>query len=227
MAEPDFLRATRAAYDAVAADYAVRFRDELADRPLDRAMLAGFAELVRAVGAGPVADIGCGTGRVTALLSSLGVPAFGVDLSPQMVAVARRSQPDLRFELGSMLALDLPDGCLGGVVAWYSTIHVPDDRLPAVFAEFCRVLAPRGLALLAFQSGDDTLHLTEALGHPVSLAVRRRRPEHVAALLTQAGLPVQARLIREPDNDGRFPERTPQAFVLARKPASPRPSDRG
>jgi SAM-dependent methyltransferase len=125
VAEPDFLRATRAAYDAVAADYAVRFRDELADRPLDRAMLAGFAELVRTAGAGPVADIGCGTGRVTALLSSLGVPAFGVDLSPQMVAVARRSQPDLRFEVGSMLSLDLPDGCLGGVMAWYSTIHIP------------------------------------------------------------------------------------------------------
>jgi SAM-dependent methyltransferase len=228
VAEPDFLRATRAAYDAVAADYAVRFRDELADRPLDRAMLAGFAELVRTAGAGPVADIGCGTGRVTALLSSLGVPAFGVDLSPQMVAVARRSQPDLRFEVGSMLGLDLPDGCLGGVMAWYSTIHIPDDRLPAVFAEFCRVLAPRVLALLAFQSGDDTLHLTEALGHPVSLAVRRRRrPEHVAALLTQAGLLVQARLLREPDNDGRFPERTPQAFLLARKPASRRPADRG
>jgi SAM-dependent methyltransferase len=218
VAEPDFLRATRAAYDAVATDYAARFRDELAGRPLDRAMLAGFAELVRAAGAGPVADVGCGTGRVTALLSSLGVSVFGVDLSQQMVAVARRSQPELRFDVGSMLGLDLPDGCLGGVMAWYSIIHIPDDRLPTVFAEFCRVLAPRGLALLAFQSGDDTLHLTEALGHAVSLDFRRRRPEHIAALLNQAGLLVQARLLREPDNDGRFPERTPQAFLLARKP---------
>ena len=99
-------------------DYSGRFGDELAAKPLDRAMLAGFAELVRAVGAGPVADIGCGTGRVTAHLTGLGLSAFGIDLSPQMIAVARRSHPDLRFDVGSMLALDLPDGALGGVPAW-------------------------------------------------------------------------------------------------------------
>jgi hypothetical protein len=47
--EPDFLRSTRASYNAVATDYAERFRDELAAKPLDRALLAGFAELVRLV----------------------------------------------------------------------------------------------------------------------------------------------------------------------------------
>ena len=167
--EPDFLRDTRASYDAVATGYAERFRDELAAKPLDRAMLAGFAELVRAAGARPVADIGCGTGRVTAHLNDLGLPVFGIDLSPGMVAVARRSYPGLRFDVGSMLALDLPDAALGGVLAWYSVIHLPDERLPEAFAEFCRVLAPGGLVLLAFQAGDESLHLAEALGHPVSL----------------------------------------------------------
>jgi hypothetical protein len=56
MTEPDFLRATRASYDAVAADYDERFSGELAAKPLDRAMLAGFAELVRTAGAGPAAS---------------------------------------------------------------------------------------------------------------------------------------------------------------------------
>jgi hypothetical protein len=37
--------------------------------------------------------------------------------------------------------------------------------------------------------------------------------------LSQAGLVVRARLMREPDEDGDFPEKTPQAFLLARKPA--------
>jgi trans-aconitate methyltransferase len=108
--EPEFLRRTRASYDAVAADYAERFRGELAARPLDRAMLAAFTELVRGGDAGPVADIGCGTGRVTAELSRLGLPVSGIDLSPQMVAVARQAHPDRRFDVGSMLSLDRPDG---------------------------------------------------------------------------------------------------------------------
>jgi SAM-dependent methyltransferase len=166
--QPDFLRATRASYDAVAADYSEHFRDELAAKPLDRAMLAGFAELVHTAGTGPVADIGCSTGRVTAHLNDVGLDVFGVDLSPEMVAVARRSHPDLRFDVGSMLALELPDGALGGVMAWYSIIHIPQERLPEVFAGFCRVLAPGGL-VLAFQAGDEPLHLTQALGHAISL----------------------------------------------------------
>ena len=219
MTEPDFLRDTRASYDAVAVGYAAWLRHELAAKPLDRTMLASFAELVRAVGSGPVADIGCGAGRVTAHLNDLGLPAFGIDLSPQMVAVARESYPGLRFEVGSMLALDLPDGGLSGVLAWYSTIHVPDERLPEAFSEFYRVLVPGGYALLAFQVGDEPRHVTQALGHPVSVDLYQRQPDTVAGLLARAGLAVRARLIREPDEEGEFTERTPQAFLLARKPS--------
>ena len=164
--EPDFLRDTRASYDAIATVYAERFRDELAAKPLDRAMLAAFAEVVRAGGAGPVADVGCGPGRVTGYLNDLGLPVFGIDLSPEMIAVARRTYPGLRFEVGSMLALDLPDAALGGVLAWYSLIHIPDERVPEAFAEFYRVLAPGGLVLLAFQVGDEVVHVAEARGAP-------------------------------------------------------------
>jgi SAM-dependent methyltransferase len=225
--EPDFLRATRASYNAVAADYARRFGNELAAKPLDRAMITGFAELVRAAGAGQVADVGCGTGRVTAFLDGLGLRASGIDLSPQMVAVARQSHPGLRFEVGSMLGLDLPDGALGGLLAWYSVIHIPDERLPGVFAEFCRVLAPGGYVLLAFQVGDGPVHLAQALGREISLDFHYRQPESVAGLLGQAGLVVRARLLREPDEDGDFPERTQQAFVLARKPGGSGHADTG
>jgi ubiquinone/menaquinone biosynthesis C-methylase UbiE len=145
-----------------------------------------------------------------------------VDLSPRMVAVARQAYPALRFEVGSMLALDLPDAALGGVLAWYSTIHVPDEQLPAAFAEFRRVLVPGGYLQLGFQVGDAPLHRTQALGHPVSLDSHHRPPDQVARLLSEAGLEVRARLVREPDDGGDFPEREPQAFLLARKPGGAR-----
>ncbi|TYB57368.1 class I SAM-dependent methyltransferase [Nonomuraea sp. PA05] len=218
MTEPDFLRATRASYDAMAVDYAAWIQDELAAKPLDRAVLAGFAELVRDADAGPVADVGCGPGRLTAYLHRLGLPVFGVDLSPRMIAEARRAHPALRFEVGSMLALDLPDRALGGILAWYSTIHLPDERLPEIFAEFHRVLAPGGHVLVAFQVGDGVSHRTKAAGHEISLSFHHRRPGPVADLLDQAGLSVHARLLREPDDHDDYPEDTPQAFLLARKP---------
>src|ERR1035441_8466052 len=91
-------------------------------------------------GSRPGADLGCGTGRITAHRDSLGVEAFGIDLSPAMVNLARLTHPDLRFNVGSITDLDLSDAAVGGVLAWYSTIHTPPQDLPSVFAEFSRVL---------------------------------------------------------------------------------------
>ncbi|MFC8537810.1 class I SAM-dependent DNA methyltransferase [Streptomyces sp. NPDC057249] len=210
------LHATRASYDTVAADYAALLADELAAKHLDRAMLGAFAAYVRGAGGGPVADLGCGPGRVTAYLRGLGLDAFGVDLSPGMVAEARRRHPGLRFEVGTMAALDLPDGSLGGAVAWYSLVHTPPRELGPYVAEFRRVLAPGGHLLIAFKAGDDEgVRLGHAYGHPVDLDVYRFDPDRVAALLGAAGLESRARLVRAADPA----ERTPQAFLLARRPA--------
>jgi SAM-dependent methyltransferase len=213
LSETSYLHRTRAAYDAVADDYAGTYDGELVDRPLDRALLAAFAELVQAGGGGPVADIGSGPGYVTAHLHALGLTTFGIDLSPRMVALARQAHPDLRFYEGSMTALDLPDAILGGIVAMYSIIHTPLDQLPLVFAEFHRVLAPGGRLLLVFQLRDQPRHATEWFGHAVSLDGNALSPDQAVELLDRAGFAVHARLVREPDGG----ETVPRAYLLARR----------
>lgn len=205
---------TRTAYDAVAPLYAELFSDMLDTRPLERALLAAFAELVQDHAAGPVADIGCGPGHVTAHLNALGPTTFGVDLSPAMIALAREAHPDLRFDEGSMNALDLADGVLGGILALYSVIHAEPRQLPAVFTEFRRVLAPGGHLLLGFFAGDDPL--PREFDHKVAPAYRWS-PDSLAELLRQAGFAEVARLVREPREDERFQ----QAHLLVRKPLEP------
>lgn len=209
---PDFLDDTRRSYDATADDYATWLAGELAAKPFDRGVLAVFAELVR----GPVTDVGCGPGRITAHLHELGVEVSGVDLSPGMLAVARRAYPHLRFAEATMTALPIEDGTLGGVVAWYSTIHVPDSHLPVALAEFRRVLHDGGLLQLAFHVGTTPVHLATSRGHDVALTFHRRRPEAVAELLRDNGFTIQAQLVRAPDRGGPYPEDTPQAYLLAR-----------
>ncbi|MGW1952261.1 class I SAM-dependent methyltransferase [Streptomyces sp. NPDC001920] len=214
MTEADFLATTRTFYDAVAEDYATLFRDALARMPLERAMLGLFAELVD--GDGPVADLGCGPGQATAVLASLGLPVFGVDLSESMLAIARREHPGLRFEQGSMLELDLPDGALSGAMSFYSSIHTPVERLPDLFAEFHRVLEPGAPLLVAFQAGEEHRHHDRPWGRPVALTFLRRRPRDMADLLTAAGFVLVSRTVREPDP--ALDETSPQAFLFARKP---------
>ncbi|MXM62474.1 methyltransferase domain-containing protein [Streptomyces sp. HUCO-GS316] len=214
MTEADFVTSTRTFYDAVAEDYADRFRDGLAAQPLERAILGGYAELVGA--GGRVADLGCGPGRVTGHLATLGLNVFGVDLSESMLAIARRENPRLQFEQGSMLELDLPDGGLAGAVSWYSSIHTPGDRLPDLFAEWHRVLAPGGHLLVAFQAGDQHRHHGKPWGHPVSLTFRRRRPERIVGLLEGAGFALVSQTVREPD----AAEFSQHAFLIARRPTA-------
>ncbi|WP_433179233.1 class I SAM-dependent DNA methyltransferase [Actinoallomurus sp. CA-150999] len=215
MREPSFLRTVQAAYDT----YGEASRAGLDDRPLDRAMLSTFADLVRAEGTGrPIADLGAGPGHVTAHLDALGLDVYGVDLSPAMVTLARRTHPHLRFVEGTMTALDVADEALGGIVAWYSVIHIPTERLPELFAEFHRALAPGGHILLVFQTGDEPLHLARAFGHDVSLVFHRWPIDRVSDLLRQAGFTEVARMTREPTG---ATEKVRRGYVLAVKPAGP------
>lgn len=206
-----FLAAVRAAYETVATDYAALLQDELERKPWDRAVLAAFAELVLTAGGGPVLEVGCGPGRIAGHLDGLGLDVRGLDLSPRMVDVARRAHPHLPFDVGSMTALSYPDSRLAAVVAWYSVIHVPPQHHPALFGEFRRVLAPGGRLLLAFQVGDERVHLERAYGHPVSLDAYRLPPHVVADRLQRAGLTVEVTLVRDPD----AAEALPQAFLTA------------
>lgn len=217
----DFIADTREGYDRTAVDYAERFHHHLDAKPVDKSMISAFADLILGGANTRVVDVGCGTGATTAMLAARGLDVHGIDLSANMIGQARRLNPDLRFSIGSMVDLDgLSDGSAGGVCAWYSIIHVPDDHLAGVFHEFHRVLEPSGLLLLAFQVGDEPRVLTEAFDRPVSLTFIRRRPRDVAEVLAHAGFRMYAELVRHPDGDGV--ESTPQAFLIARKDESAR-----
>ncbi|TNH30350.1 class I SAM-dependent methyltransferase [Micromonospora orduensis] len=212
MTVDDWLADTRTSYDTVAVDYAHLVRDFLAEAPYERAALALFAELVATTGGGPVADVGCGPGRITAHLHTLGVDAFGIDLSPGMIAVARRDHPDLRFEVGSMTDLDLPEDSVAGLIAWYSLIHIPDDQLGAVLAHFWRVVRPGGPLLLGFHVGDETTLKTEGYGgHPMKIHVHRRQPAKVSARLRESGFRVES------ETTVTSPESKLGAIIFARR----------
>jgi ubiquinone/menaquinone biosynthesis C-methylase UbiE len=208
MTTDGWLTDTRISYDTVAVSYAGFVRDAFAQQPYLRAALALLAEQAKG---GPVADIGCGPGHITAHLHELGVDAFGIDLSPGMIDLARRTHPGVRFEVGSMTELDLPDGSVAGLIAWWSLIHIPDEEVPAVFRHFHRVLRPDSPLQIGFHVGDESRFKTEGYGgHPMKVHVHRRRPEQVAEWLRQAGFVIEAQLLTDPDDK-------PGAILFARR----------
>ena len=206
---------TRESYDELAATYTERLFTELAGKPLDRHLLNRLAEDVR--GHGLVADLGCGPGHVARYLHDQGVRMLGIDLSPRMIDSARQRSPDIEFRVGDMRALDLPDGALAGIVAFYSLIHIGEPEMGATLRELRRVLAPGGLLLVAFHIGEETVHRDELWGHPVSLDFRFLMPSPMVARLIEAGFVVLERVEREPYPEAEHPSR--RCYLLARSPA--------
>jgi SAM-dependent methyltransferase len=205
-----WLADARVSYDTDAVGYADKVRGLLDDNPYLRASLALFAELVSDAGGGLVADVGCGPGYVTHHLRDLGVDAFGIDLSPEMIAIAKRDYPGVRFEVGTMTDLDLADNSVAGVLAFWSVIHVPDHAVPGVFAQFGRVLRPGGPLLVGFHVGDETHRTTQGYsGCSIDVYSHRRRPGQVARWLREAGFTIDAELVMRPDED------TPGAIIIA------------
>jgi ubiquinone/menaquinone biosynthesis C-methylase UbiE len=154
---------TRAYYDIVGSRYFELFRDELAQKPDDRAWLARFAE---SLGKGArVCDAGCGPcGHVTRCLADLGLKMTGVDLSERCIELARKAHSDLTFQTMDMLRMEFEDGSFDGIVAYYSILYTPKIHLPSLFREFHRVLKPRGKALVVVKEGEGEGWIDDPMG---------------------------------------------------------------
>ncbi|PKW25538.1 class I SAM-dependent methyltransferase [Phycicoccus duodecadis] len=214
---PDEARAeVRAAYDAIAQDYAATYPGTEPEARLDLAMVEDFADRVLEGGGARVLDAGCGTGRMARFLADRGCSVVGVDISPGMLAMARRHHPDLEVHEASLTDLPFADASFDGVLLWYSVIHLPDEDLARALAEVARVVRPGGHVLVASQKGDGPVDVGARLrerGHDVVLTRYHRGPRDLMSALAAVGLERRARMIREAV--GR--EQEGQVVVLARR----------
>ncbi len=205
----------RESYDRLADEYARRIFNELQGKPLDRELLNRFTAQV--AGRGDVCDMGCGPGHVARHLRDAGATVFGLDLSSQMLQQARQFSPDISFREGNMMALDLQDGTLAGIAAFYAIVNIPTESLPVVFREMARVLQPGGLLLLAFHVGDQVLHEEELWGRSISMNFFLFQPSAIRHSLEAAGFHIEEIIEREP----YAPEveyQSRRAYIFARKP---------
>lgn len=211
------IRPIREGYDRLADEYARRLFNELEQKPFDRERLDRFAAELN--GAGEVCDMGCGPGHVARYLHDRGVPAFGLDISPGMLEEARRLNPGMSFREGNMLALDIADGALTGITAFYAIVNIPKKLLPVVFREMARVLKPGGHLLLAFHIGDQATEEKELWGRPIAMDFFLFPTREITGLLETAGLTIKEVLERGPYSP-EVEYQSHRAYIFATKPDS-------
>lgn len=102
-----------------------------------------------------VLDVGCGTGLPSALqLTRGGCEVTGVDISPAMLARARRNVPEARFVEVDATELDSLPGPYDAVVAFFSLLNLPRSIIPRVLGMIHDALVPDGLFSLSMVESD-------------------------------------------------------------------------
>jgi SAM-dependent methyltransferase len=161
---------------AVPADYdsdPERWASRHAARLLDGDVHEGVAARIANGNLRPVLDVGCGDGRLGALLPA-NWPLAGLDASP---AQLRRRQ-DRPLVHADAVALPFADGTFGAVAALWMLYHLADPA--AAITEANRVLRPGGVFFACTSSRRNDPELTE--GYPQSTFDAEEAPMLVAAI---------------------------------------------
>ncbi|MGH2865571.1 MAG: class I SAM-dependent methyltransferase [Solirubrobacteraceae bacterium] len=182
--------------------------------------------LLRATGVGAsdrVLDVACGPGIVAAALAQEAERAVGIDLTPQMVAQARRrcaaqGLSNVSFDVGDVARLPYLDGAFTIVTCRYALHHLVDPG--DVVKEMARVCAPGGRIVVA----DIVVGTDPAVAHRFNDVERARDPSHVRALTAKEILTAMRTAGLSPQLEGAYQLAVELESLLARS-ASPDPDD--
>ena len=144
--ESDYARFQRDGWTRVAHKY------EVAWAGLTRLFIPDLLDCARIAARQHVLDVACGPGYVAEAVRDRGAVPAGVDISPEMIQIARERNPDIDFRVADALALGV-EPHFHAVVSNFGVIHTPDYA--AAFAEARRVLLPGGIFAFTAWAGPD------------------------------------------------------------------------
>lgn len=223
--DEDPVEVVRRGYDAMAERYLAAVDGTATSPALTAQIERHLARFTARVPAGAaVLDLGCGAGVPVTRALAARYRVTGVDVSPRQVGLARQHVPSATFVVADMLGLELPAAAFGGVVAFFSLIHVPRERLPGLLARIAGWLSPGGVLLAPLGAKDVAAHRrADWLGAPMFWS--HHDADTSRRLVEAAGLEVETAEVERIEDGVEGPEAF--LWVLARRPdrggASPVP----
>ena len=151
--DTDYRALVRTAYDRCAIDYAGQ-----------RCTTAGVElNLIteRLKSGSKILDVGCGSGIPIGRHLAGTFSLTGIDISPNMIDLAKKNVPTGRFVSADVMAMEFPSGTFDAIVSFYTIFHIPRQEHLDVFRRFARWLRPGGLLLITVARKDDGPGYTE------------------------------------------------------------------
>jgi len=138
-------RATLAAYDSAAADYAKDWHDQAPPADLQALIRLYFKKA-------STADIGCGSGREVDWLNANGYPAIGYDASQGLLKEARRRYPNAKFASATLPALTpIAANTFDNVLCETVLMHLPVNEIASATRRLIDIVKPGGILYLSWR----------------------------------------------------------------------------
>lgn len=142
-------------YDTITQAYVKQFVEDNSDKPHVDTFLSKLPLKAK------ILDAGCGAGQTTSYMGKKGFRVTGIDLSKNMLAVAKNKYPEPTFVIMDMRDLQFAPEQFDGVLSSYSLIHIPDAKIHDVLSGFYRVLKHDGWVAIFAQQGKPDQYVDE------------------------------------------------------------------
>lgn len=105
---------------------------------------------------GRILDLGCGPGHHSKYLSNLDFKVTGIDLSSEMIKLAKREFTGLDFRVMDILDLDFEENSFDGIWASASLLHINKNQLGLVLIKIKEILVENGVFYISLKQGEDS-----------------------------------------------------------------------
>ena len=151
--ETDYRELVRTAYNRCARDYAGQRRTT--PEPELNLITEHLAP------GSKVLDVGCGAGIPVARHLAGMFSLTGIDISSNMIALAKKNVPTAKFIIADVMETEFPAGSFDAIVSFYAIFHIPRQAHQDLFRRFAQWLRPGGLLLFTVARYNDGPGYTE------------------------------------------------------------------
>jgi SAM-dependent methyltransferase len=194
-------------YDKIAKSYAEEF-----SKPSE--YLNEFLDLLP--NNSKILDAGCGVGVDSGFVNSKGFEVIGLDLSKEMVNIAKEKFPEIDFREQDIRELDFSPESFDGIIASCSLIHIPKNDVPYLLEKFSQILNENGIIYIALKGGkSEEIFIDEPFKPDEKLFLNIISFEEIENLLVKNGLSIVKKYEREPKSKEEL--NYTKLYVIAKK----------
>lgn len=181
-------------YNAIVQEYTEEFFDDKSDEKY-------IDQFLQSLEGKNVLDAGCGNGRDCKYINQKGFKVKGIDLSKEMLVIAKKMVPKVDFEVMDITNITYSDNSYDGIISNCSSFHIPVEELPKTLNSFSKILKPNGKLLLILQEGLGEAMIEEPFRKGVYIYINYFSVKQISELLLKHGFEIDSILKEESPND--------------------------